>query len=304
LSEASETIRQRSDKALLVVMIDAADNAEMAADAFSDQCFAHQLIRESLPSNCRIVFLCRTERRHLLKPTTKVVQIELKAFSLAESTKHLLTHFAKSTTAEAKEFHRLTGGNPRVQATCLAFAKSTVRDMLDSIGPGRVTVDEQIAIQLETAIGRLKDEHPQLLADQVESICRGLATLPPFIPLTVLAAAAGVAQEAIKSLIADLGRPLWCTDDSVQFRDEPTETWFKKRFAGTQDDIRSYARAMEPLAATFTYAARTLPALWHQAEEHDRLIRLALSDEFLPGNNPIDAREVRVYRLQYALKAA
>jgi len=40
-----------------------------------------------------------------------------------------------------------------------------------------------------------------------------------------------------------------------------------------------------------------------QAEQYDELIELALSDDLLP-ENPINARNIRVYRLQFAFKAA
>lgn len=41
-----------------------------------------------------------------------------------------------------------------------------------------------------------------------------------------------------------------------------------------------------------------------QAEKYNELIDLALSDDLLPHDNPIDERNVRVYRLQFAFKAA
>jgi hypothetical protein len=50
--------------------------------------------------------------------------------------------------------------------------------------------------------------------------------------------------------------------------------------------------------------AETLPSLMLQAEEYDELISLALSDDFLPENNPIDQRNIRIYRLQFAFRAA
>lgn len=139
---------------------------------------------------------------------------------------------------------------------------------------------------------------------QIDSICRGLATLPPFIPLPVLAAAAKVEVDTIKSFVSDLGRPIWHSDDAVQFRDEPTETWFRNTYSATKADIQAYAETLAPLAAHYTYVARALPALWHRSGEHDRLITLALSDDYLPEESPMDARDVRVYRLQYALKTA
>lgn len=305
ITDASEVIRRRSKKALLVLLFDAADNAEMAArQLVDDRCFASMLIRVKLPSNFRVVFLCRTERRSLLKPPLGTIQLALKPFSLVETSRHLKSRYSKSGSKDAEEFRRLTGGNPRVQANCLSFKHASIREMLDSLGPGRTTVDKQIGAQLQLAVDRLRSEHAEIAVIQIDSICRGLATLPPFIPIPVLAAAAGVEPDAVKSFVSDLGRPLWHSDDSVQFRDEPTETWFRKTFAATDTDLRGYATSLEPLAPLYTYAAKSLPELWYRAGDHDRLIELALSDNFLPEDKPIDARDVRIYRLQYAFKTA
>lgn len=304
LDEASQALRNRNTKALLVLLVDAADNAEMAAHELGEKGFVQLLIREKPPANCRFVFLCRTGRRKLLCPPSTALQVHLDRFSPAETGKHLKARFLKVSGIEAKEFHRLTGGNPRVQSNSMAFAKGAVQDMLLSLGRKKVSVDQQIENQLQEAISHLRALYPEVVSNQIDSICRGLATLPPFIPVPVLAAAACVEPETIISFIADLGRPLWHSDQSVQFRDEPTETWFKNEFAASPDDIRTYVAALEPLAATFTYAARSLPALWHQSNDHDKLITLALSDDFLPEQNAIEAHEVRVYRLQFALKTA
>ena len=62
-----KSLRKVTNSAKLVILIDAADNAEMAAKEFGDSCFAHELLREEFPKNCKIVLLCRPERTHLLK---------------------------------------------------------------------------------------------------------------------------------------------------------------------------------------------------------------------------------------------
>ncbi|TOK32037.1 hypothetical protein, partial [Vibrio parahaemolyticus] len=76
--------------------------------------------------------------------------------------------------------------------------------------------------------------------EQIDAICTGLATLPPFIPLNVLALVAEVSEDLVRSFITELGRPLWMTDSSVQFRDEPTEKWFQDTFIATTTQIRSF----------------------------------------------------------------
>lgn len=304
LKTAATAIKKVDKDAVLAILIDAADNAEMAAKEFSESCFAHQLLREEVPEGCRIVTLCRTERIHLLEPLSTVRQIELKPFSQAETVVHLREHFPSATDIDGLEFHRLTGGNPRVQANALSIHHNTVSDVLADLGPSGATVEEQIAAQLESAISTIKNKLPTDFQRHINAICLGLANLTPFIPINLLATAAEVEVSTVVSFVADLGRPLWISENSVQFRDEPTETWFRERFSASKQQIASYIMSLKPLASEFSYVAQVLPSLLLQSENYDELISLALSDDYLPEDSPIDERNIRVYRLQFAFKAA
>lgn len=90
---------------------------------------------------------------------------------------------------------------------------------------------------------------------------------PPHIPIDVLSKASNVSIETVKSFIADIGRALWLSDNSVQFRDEPTETWFRKTFLSTKIDFENYISLLEPFANKSSYIAETLPQLYLQAEQ-------------------------------------
>lgn len=304
LQQAVNSLREVDPDAFLVVMVDAADNAEMAASEFNESCFAGELLRERMPDGCQLVMLCRTERVDLLDPPSSVRQIELDPFTPDETLAHLQGTFPNASEEAGREFHRLTGGNPRVQANALDVAGADIQEVLEELGPSPTTVEEQIESQLEAAINELKDKRPEGFRGQVDALCNGLANLPPLIPIDVLAEAAEVEPEIVKSFVADIGRSLWLSDDSVQFRDEPTESWFRERFAASTTQVEQYVTRLEPLATEFSYVAEALPSLLLQSEQYDRLIELALSDDLLPDNNPIDARNIRVYRLQFAFKAA
>ncbi|MCL7420601.1 MAG: hypothetical protein M8364_06830 [Methylobacter sp.] len=302
LNAAGKALEQNNKTGFIAIFIDAADNAEMAAKEFGDSCFVKHLLREELPINCRIIASCRPERLDLLDPRHTVKQIPLLPFSETETQRYLRTHYPNASDYDALEFHRLTAGNPRVQANALDLNKQSLAEVLTSLGPGQ-TVDEQIARQLHTAIEKLKEHHTKVFQHQIDAICLGLANLHPFIPLQVLAAVAQVDETTIKSFVADLGRPLWISENSVQFRDEPTETWFRGQFSASSEQIGAYVDRLKPLAAQFNYVAEVLPTLLLGAEKYDELIELALSDELLP-ESPIDKRNVRIYRLQFSFKAA
>jgi hypothetical protein len=67
-----------------------------------------------------------------------------------------------------------------------------------------------------------------------------------------LTLASGLPESAIRSFAADFagGRPILIRDDAIQFRDEPTETWFRERFAPTKDQWAEVADRLSPSAET------------------------------------------------------
>ncbi len=303
--EASvKSLKKVTDEAQLFILIDAADNAEMAAIEYTQSCFAHELLRETMPDGCKLVLLCRTERIHLLQPQSFITRLELEPFSEEETLKNLKKWFPEANEKDGAEFHRLTSGNPRVQANALEVKNESIHELLASLGPLGTSVEKQIELQLNAAISKMRDLIPQEHHHQINSICLGLASLPPHIPIDVLSKVANVSVDHVKSFVSDIGRSLWLYDTSIQFRDEPTETWFRNTFLATKENYEEYIAALEPLAHRLPYVAEVLPQLYLQAGQYDKLIAIALSDDFLPENNPIDARNIRVYRLQFAFKAA
>lgn len=304
LNIATSALQEIYPEAVLAILIDAADNAEMAAKEFAENCFANQLLRQDFPENCRLIFFCRTERISLLKPESKIRKVELHPFSETESLMHLQGIFPLAKSNDGLEFHRLTYGNPRVQANALDTQYTNISNLLGSLGPYGTTVNDQITAQLDSAISKVKDQFSISYHANIDAICVGLAILPPFIPIKILAITSKVDIPVVKSFIADLGQPLWISDDSVQFRDEPTETWFREKFSASKEHIEAYITVLKPLANEFTYVAQVLPSLLLKSENYDELIKLALSDENLPTKNPIDERNIRIYRLQFAIKAA
>ncbi len=304
LKDASGKLKKKNNEAQLVILFDAVDNAEIAAEEASDTCFATLLIREDVPDNCRLVFTSRPERVHLFDPPSIINEVKLKPFTTNEAFINLRNHYPDASQRDANEFNRLTSCNPRVQANSFNLNIKSVSELLFSFGSQPVSVNDLIEKQLDQAILKLKDSFPKNYRNQIDSICTGLATLPPFVPLQVLAAVADVSIDTVKSFITELGRPLWMTDESVQFRDEPTEKWFQDNFVANVRQVAEYIEPLKPLAMQYSYISETLPILMLKAELFDDLVSLALSEEHLPKDRPFDARKIRLFRLQYAFKAA
>lgn len=303
ITQSISVLRARNANAVLCVIIDAADNAQMAAEEINEsRSFVRDLLRESLPDGVRIVALCRPHRVVLLNPPPDALLLELKAFSREETAVHLRQRFTEATEHDVDEFHRLSSHNPRVQALALS-RKSPLPEILRLLGPNPTTVESTIGDILEKSIAILRDAAADVGAVQVDLICAGLAALRPLIPISVLSSMSGVDQAAIKSFALDLGRPLIVNGDTIQFFDEPAETWFRERFRPDAASIREFATRLKPLTSNSAYVASALPQIMLEAGQFSELVELALTSSGLPETSPVERRDIELQRLQFALKA-
>lgn len=304
LKQSITSLRSKNPQALLCIIIDAADNAQMAAEEIGEaSSFVRDLIREQLPEGVRLVALCRTHRQEYLDPPPNTLRLELQPFSRAETATYLRQIFPNATEQDVDEFHRLSSQNPRVQALALS-RKDLLSEILRALGPNPTTVEDTIGGLLDKSIARLRDVAGTVEKAQIDKICAGLAVLRPLIPLSVLASISGVDEAAIKSFAFDLGRPLLVTGDTIQFIDEPSETWFRDRFKPTAGDLAVFVASLKPLAASSPYVASALPQLMLEAGQFAELVTLALSSEALPSTSPVEKRDIELQRLQFALKAS
>ncbi|MFI2780045.1 hypothetical protein [Streptomyces sp. ALB3] len=298
---AAEAIAASAAGALLVLVVDAADNAALIARDGGERTFVADLLRETLPDNVRLVMLCRTERVGLLEPPPGVHRIELAGFGVTESRKHLESVFGAVTEAQAAEFHRRTGGNPRIQALVLSTA-SDLASCLASLGEARQPDVSLFDELLQSVVDHCKDANHHLSAE-IDRLCEAMAALRPRIPVGVLTELCGVPAALIHSFAADLGRPLLVDGDTLQFRDEPTETWFRTRYRPTGQSLIDFIDRLTPLAAGEPYVAASLPQLLWEAGRVDTLVELAMTDGALPEGDDLEQREIAQQRAQFALKA-
>lgn len=303
LTQAAELLLARNPEARLCLIIDAADNAEMAAEEQGEPAsFVRDLIRTPLPEGVCLAFTCRTHRCWRLGSPPNAQEIELRPFSNDESARHLRSEYPSASDSEVAEFAFLSSSNPRVQALVLKQGLP-LREMLKRLGPDPTTVDHAIGELLEAAVVRLRDRAGPLESPQIDLICQGLAVLRPLVPVAVLAQLSGVPEAAIRSFALDFGRPLFLKGDSLHFLDEPAETWFRERFKPDEAGFAEFLERLRPLAAQNSYAAAVVPQLLLQAGKLDELVELALSGEGLPTDNPLERRDVELQRLIFALKA-
>ncbi len=303
LAQAVKLLRARSPEACLCLIIDAADNAEMAAEERCEPAsFVRDLVRAPLPEGVRLALTCRTHRRGRLHTPPDAQGILLRSFSVSETSYHLRTSYPSASDADVAEFAFLSSSNPRVQA--LALSKHLpLPDMLKQLGPRPTTVERAIGELLEASVARLRDQWGVAEVSQMDLICQGLSVLRPLVPISVLAQLAETSESAIRSFALDFGQPLLLKGNSLHFIDEPAETWFRERFQPDEAALVGFLERLRPLTARSSYAAAALPQLLLQAGKLQELVDLALSAEGLPIENPLERRDVELQRLTFALKA-
>lgn len=304
LQQAAEVVQSQSPGSVVLVVIDAADNLGMAAEGASESNFAAALLQEMPPLGCRIVALARPHRvENYLRPRPEVILIDLQPFTADESGEMLRRKFPEASDEQVALFHHYTDKNPRVQANALRIAVD-LADLCQGLGPKVETADDLVKGQLDSAFNKVRRE--QAVGDELDRLGAALAMLPPPIPLATLARASGLPEAAIHSFVTDFanGRPILVRNDAVQFQDEPTETWFKDKFAQAAEHWGDMADWLEPTANTDAYVAAILPIVLHQAGRHDRLMELALGDAPPETTDPVERRAIVLQRVSYGLRVA
>ncbi|WOE31762.1 MULTISPECIES: hypothetical protein [unclassified Acinetobacter] len=302
LKQVSE--RFSNENKQLFIVIDAADNSQMAADEFNyGRSFITDLLQEDIPVNIKIIALARPYRVELLMPKQDIKIITLEGFSENETKQHLLNYYSDVSTQDAIEFHRLTSGNPRVQSIALE-QKLTLHEVLSFFGGTPKSVEDTIKDLLDKAISTFKEQNYSE-SEEIDLLLTSIAILRPLIPLQILSDLTNIRANQIRSIISDIGgHPIRLSDNNIQFVDEPTESWFREIYKPKDTSLlNDFIQKLKPLAVNSVYAASVLPQILMDAGNFEELVELSLNSEMLPTNSTLEKRKVELQRLQFAIKA-
>lgn len=302
LKQVSDRISIKNTQ--LFIVIDAADNSQMAANELNyGRSFITDLLQESLPNNIKLIALARPYRVELLMPKKDVEILSLKVFTEKETQQHLLNYYSEASSHDAIEFHRLTSGNPRVQSIALE-QNFTLDEILSFFGNTPKSVEDTIKDLLEKAIATAK-EHNHIESDKIDLLLTSIAILRPLIPLQILTSLTNIRGDQIRSIISDIGgHPIRISDNNIQFVDEPTESWFREVYKPNNTYlINKFAQKLKPLSVNSVYAASILPQILMNAGNFEELVELSLNSKMLPSKFTLERRKIELQRLQFAIKA-
>lgn len=305
LEQSVATVRQTSESARVVLVLDAIDHAAMQARTDGSQSFAHLLLESLAVSpidGLAAIASCRSERLELAVRDAAHFPIEIPLFSNSEARALILERDPSAQEAEIAAIQGRSGNNPRVIDALLVAGRpydgarpggedATPNDILDALIAERITNARKAA--RDKGVG---DEAIDLLLS-------GLALLPPPAPTIELAAAHGLPASEIESFAADLAPLLERTPHGLIFRDEPTETFITNAVADKRDERELLVTRLFGRQSQSDYAARALPVVLTSLHRTDELIELAFDMRVPPGTSKVGERDIRLARLVSALQA-
>ena len=200
LKHAASAVAAQYPSALLVIAIDAADNAVSAARNRMpvEVSFIHDFVLlAGLPVNVRFVVTCRTGRIEDLRLPSSYQMIEIEPFSRPETAENVIRAWS-APGSWIDDFHHLSSGVPRVQAYAFEVDGAHPSTALDRLRPGGKSLDEVFRQQFDRALR--KSGNPT----EVASLCAGLISLPRPVPLRDLAAVLGSTEAQITDVCVDL----------------------------------------------------------------------------------------------------
>ncbi len=115
----------------------------------------------------------------------------------------------------------------------------------------------------------------------------------------------GCHSRAIESFVSDLWPLLERTKHGLMFRDEPTETLVREKYASKSELLRRVASNLLARQDRSVYAARALPGLLQKLGDGEQLFNLAFDERFPAAiTSTVGKRNIRYARLKAAVRYA
>ena len=301
LRKASEIVAAASDQALLLIVVDAADNSVAAAlkDPDSKGGFVHAFLRlGELPKNVRFIISCRSGRLGSLQLPAAYRQLPMVTFNLQETTQYVKRIWLEAPDAWLQDFHHHSGGNPRVQHYALEYAGAMPNKALDYLRPSGKDLDKIFHEQFDVALRKGGGDH------DIRLVCAGLDELPHPIPLRDLSAVTGIELAHARDICIDLAPGIRIANGHISFADEDFEEFVKQEGKDYIQEIRvRVADHFMSQKGSDAYAASHVASSLLAAGRRQDILHLVESElEPAAIGDPVLRREAQLQRLKIAMK--
>ena len=301
LKHAAHALAAQHPDALIVVAVDAADNAVAAAQSRMplESSFVHDFVRlTDQPENVRLVVTARTGRLETLQlPLHSYCTREIEPFSGRETGENVARVWAAVPRPWIDDFHHFSGGIPRVQDYAFKADEAHPRTALDRLRPHGKSLEDIFQQQFRQAL--TKSGTPT----EVARLCAALIVLPRPVPLSDLAAVLESTEPQLTDICTDLAPGVRLQDGGVSFADEDFEAFVRAEGEGELVHARESAAAwLLSRADHDRYAALHVAAALVAAGRGEDLLHL-VEEEPAPTTvtNPVLRREAELQRLRLAI---
>jgi hypothetical protein len=290
--------------ALVLIIIDAADNAVTAAMGADpkERPFIFDLFEAnlaSLPDSIRFVVSCRSGRRDTLQIPANATQIPCPPFTEDETRLHLTQAFGEVDAQLVHEFYELSQANPRVQNYAIKAADGREDRVLQALLPAGKSLAEVLQRTIESALEKLGQRN------LFEKLIGGLAYLPPPIALGALAGVANTTEAIVRDFASDLWPGVRLREDGVTVADEDFDGFLRARAQAAEAQTR--AAIADHFSRTYpvdAYSSVHLADSYVHAGRSMQLLRIIETDPQAAAiSDPVLRRQTQVRRLKLSLSA-
>ncbi|WP_457240855.1 hypothetical protein [Pseudomonas chlororaphis] len=256
----------------LVIVIDAADNATLAA-VTPEESFVQDLWKIAKPDNVYLLMTARSGgRAQSLGAPSEVSSLELTGFDESTTTQYLRHHYPLSTEADAKKFHINSHGNPRVQTYALSDRQSNLETVLENAHRKLEDIFQDYVTAGLTL--KFKNASASELIDELSCFPRPLRQVN-------LMEVLGLSSMEVNDLCNALSPGLSKEGDGWGFRDEDFDTFLHNRIAQDARQISAHLRLAERMARLpeSAFAAQHYADHLFAAGDDEALVALALKGE-------------------------
>lgn len=299
LRHAAQAYAAEYPDALIVIAVDAADNAVTAAATRNppEACFVHDFVRlGDLPPNVRFLVTARTGRLLELELPASFETIEISPFTRAETEEHVRRTWNPPSTW-LDSFHQLTAGVPRVQAYAMDLGDDPPETAIERLLPGGRSLDQVFREQFRRALA--KSGNPSDLA----KFCAGLIALARPVPLSHLSGVLDIPAALLVDICTDMAPAIRVELDEVRFADEDFEHFVREEGAPAMADVTQSAAAwLLARCNDDAYAGQHVAGALVAAARGSDLLELVErepSPEIVA--DPVQRREAELTRLRLAV---
>ncbi len=300
VESAGQILKAQANDALLVIVIDAADNSVTGAKQCKPEetSFIHELIKIGyLPSNVRLMISGRTGRLKSLHVPDKYRMVEISNFSLEETTLNVLSRHPRATEAWIEDFHNLSNQNPRVQSYAFEYAGPDPVKAIDFLRPSGKGLEQIFEARFQEAV--LKEGN----SDVLSFFCSSLIALPSPVPKQHLASVVGISIDRVNDIVSDLPG-MRVLGDKIGFADEDVEFFVRKK--AKPKLLEAFQRSAIHFYANHEndeYSAMHLASALFSAGQGQKIIEVIEKNETpIAIKDQLTRREVQRKRLQLAMK--